>query len=122
MGTVLDTRLFAKNRDGLFVEYKEPYASIECETEGDFKQVQEAMEKQTAKAPVLKMHVKGLRAIDYVDGTGELQETDDNFWVCPCCDAAVGQRKIIHDHIIDQCMKKYCENCGQKINWTKEAG
>ena len=47
MGTVLDTRLFVKNRDGLFVEYKEPYASIECETEEDFKQIQEADRKST---------------------------------------------------------------------------
>ena len=39
----LDTKLFVRNKDGAFVEYKEPYAEIECETEEDFNKIQEAM-------------------------------------------------------------------------------
>ena len=39
----LDTKLYVRNKDGAFVEYKEPYATIECETEEDLNQLTEAM-------------------------------------------------------------------------------
>ena len=32
----LDTKLFVRNKDGAFVEYKKPYATVECETKEDF--------------------------------------------------------------------------------------
>lgn len=39
----LDIKLYVRNKDGAFVEYKEPYATIECETEEDLNQLTEAM-------------------------------------------------------------------------------
>lgn len=39
----LDTKLFERNSEGLFVEYREPYATIECETKEDLQEIQEAL-------------------------------------------------------------------------------
>lgn len=120
MGTVLNTRLLVRNRDGLLVEYKEPYASIECETEEDFKLIQTAMEKQTPKDPILQRHVKTVQAVDRIDGTGELQEKEGNYWCCACCGFIVGERKTFLNHNVDFRKKNFCDNCGQKINWSNE--
>ena len=48
----LDTKLFVRNKDGAFVEYKEPYATVECETEEDFNQIQEAVRQYKGWIPV----------------------------------------------------------------------
>lgn len=48
----LDTKLYVRNKDGAFVEYKEPYATIECETEEDLNQLTEAMRQYKGWIPV----------------------------------------------------------------------
>ena len=63
------------------------------------------------------MYEKGCMAIDYSDGHGEIKQTESNFWRCPKCKSVVGERIIVHGRIHDQRKKKYCENCGQRIDW-----
>lgn len=48
----LATMLLVRNKDGDFVEYKEPFATIECETEDDLKQIQEAMRQYKGWIPI----------------------------------------------------------------------
>ena len=48
----LATKLLVRNKDGDFVEYKEPFATIECETEDDFKQIQEAIRQYKGWIPI----------------------------------------------------------------------
>ena len=48
----LATKLLVRNKDGIFVEYKEPFATIECETEDDLKQIQEAMRQYKGWIPI----------------------------------------------------------------------
>ena len=40
-----DGFMLVRNKDGKFEEYKEPYASIDCKTEEDFKMIQEAVKQ-----------------------------------------------------------------------------
>lgn len=39
--------ILVQNKDGKFEEYKEPYATIECKTEEDFKKLQEILNTGT---------------------------------------------------------------------------
>lgn len=48
----LDTKLYVRNKDGAFVEYKKPYATIECETEEDLNQLTEAMRQYKGWIPI----------------------------------------------------------------------
>ena len=82
-----------------------------------FKSLLEAREKQSGKKPILSMHEIGCMAIDYADGHGEMKRTENNFWRCHKCKSVVGERIIVHGRIHDQRKKKYCENCGQRIDW-----
>lgn len=90
----------------------------ECVKQGfTFDSLLEAREKQNGKNPILYMYEKGCMAIDYADGHGEIKQTESNNWRCPKCKSVVGERIIVHGRIHDQRKKKYCENCGQRIDW-----
>lgn len=82
-----------------------------------FKSLLEARGKQSRKKPILKGSVKRIVAIDYKNGKGEMKTTDVEFWRCPYCDAVVGERVLVFAKPIDQSKKKYCENCGHRIDW-----
>lgn len=76
-----------------------------------------ALEKQISKRPRLSMNEQSGMFVDYADGHGEFKTQMNNWWRCPCCDAVVGQRVIVHKHTYDQGKRNYCENCGQAIDW-----
>ena len=78
----------------------------------------EALEKQIAKEPVLCMSEKSGMFVDYADGHSEYKVQMNNWWRCPYCHSIVGQMVIVHEHVHNQHKKKYCEKCGQLIDWT----
>ena len=72
------------------------------------------------KKPILCTNERGGMFVDYADGHGEYKTQMNNWWRCPCCNEVVGQRVIVHKHIHDQRKKKYCEKCGQAIDWSEQ--
>lgn len=93
----------------------------ECVKKGfTFKSVIEAREKQIAKKPILKNGESG-SFVDYEDGHGEYKVTKWQDWVCPICGWFVGQRyNRSQNHPHDQRKCNYCNECGQKIDWSDE--
>lgn len=85
---------------------------------GTLEEVRAAVEKQKTKKPVLSMNEKSGMFVDYADGHGEYKTQMNNWWRCPCCNPVVGQRVILRYRTHDQRKKKFCENCGQKIDWS----
>lgn len=77
----------------------------------------QALEKQMPKKPILCMNETTGMFVDYADGQGEYKTQMNNWWKCPCCNSVVGQRVVFQDLIHDQKKKKFCEDCGQKIEW-----
>lgn len=98
-------------------EVSEYHALQEYEKIGTVEECREAVERQREKKPNLCMNEKSGMFVDYADGRGEYKAQMNNWWRCPCCNEVVGQRVIVHKHIHDQRKKKYCENCGQAIDW-----
>lgn len=115
----LESELSKRN---LTIDHIREYIQFEdeCVKQGfTFKSLLEAREKQSGKKPILSMHEIGCMAIDYADGHGEIKRTESNFWRCPKCKSVVGERIIVFGRTHDQRKKKYCENCGQKIDWEE---
>ena len=88
---------------------------------GTVEECREARERQRGKKPILCKNEVGGMLIDYADGHGEYKTQTNNWFRCPCCNEAVGQRIIVHKHIHDQRKKKFCEKCGQAISWEVDA-
>ena len=79
-----------------------------------------ALEKQIPKKPILKNGESG-SFVDYKDGHGEYKVTKWQDWVCPICGWFVGQRyNRSQNHSHDQRKCNYCNECGQKIDWSDE--
>ena len=79
-----------------------------------------ALEKQIPKKPILKNGESG-SFVDYADGHGEYKVTKWQDWVCPICGWFVGQRyNRSQNHSHDQRKCNYCNECGQKIDWSDE--
>lgn len=95
------------------IEEIQRYRSI-----GTVEECREAVERQRAKKPILCMNEVSGMFVDYADGHGEYKTQMNNWWRCPCCNEVVGQGVIVHKHIHDQRKKKYCDNCGQAIDWS----
>jgi hypothetical protein len=81
-----------------------------------------AIEKQIPLKPVLK-NGKSLIHAHYADGHGEFAIQKWQDWVCPVCGWFVGQRynrfrsgREPHPH--DQRKSDWCNECGQKIDWS----
>lgn len=83
-------------------EFYEPYATIVCKTEEDFKNMQEALEKQVAKKVIDKY--------TRYDADGEY---DGDFCDCPNC-----KREIIDGFNLGEDYN-YCVHCGQKLDWSE---
>ena len=80
----------------------------------------QALEKQIPKKPILKNGESG-SFVDYEDGHGEYKVTKWQDWVCPICGWFVGQRyNRSQNHSRDQRKCNYCNECGQKIDWSDE--
>ena len=80
----------------------------------------QALEKQIPKKPILKNEESGSFG-DYEDGHGKYKGTKWQDWVCPICGWFVGQgynRSQNDSH--DQRKCNYCNECGQKIDWSDE--
>lgn len=77
---------------------KEPYITIEVETEEDFKELQEAIKKQQAIKPI------------EVD---EREDKDSYYlaFICPACKTTVFGQPYRPNH---------CKHCGQKLDWSEE--
>ena len=79
-----------------------------------------ALEKQIPKKPILK-NVESGSFVDYDDGQLEYKVTKWQDWVCPICGWFVGQRyNRSQNHSHDQRKCNYCNECGQKIDWSDE--
>lgn len=81
-------------------------------------EILEALKKSEAMLPVLCMNERSTIFVDYADGCGEAKMQVNNWFRCPRCGGIVGERKIVHERIIDQRKKPYCEKCGQKMKWA----
>lgn len=113
----LESELSKRN---LTIDHIREYMEFEdeCVEMGfSFGSLLEARRKNTGRKPILKGSEKRIVAIDYEIGKGRIVKTDVKTWKCACCDAVVGERIFELTIPIDQNKKKFCENCGQRIDW-----
>ena len=75
-----------------------------------------ALEKQMPKKPILK-HDVSVMHINRGNQPHEWKRLESDNWHCPECDSFVGERVYVLSKIHDQRKKKYCDNCGQKIDF-----
>lgn len=75
-----------------------------------------ALEKQIPKKPILK-HDVSVMHINRGNQPHEWKRLESDNWHCPECDSFVGERVYVLSKIHDQRKKKYCDNCGQKIDF-----
>ena len=78
-----------------------------------------ALEKQIPKKPILK-HDVSVMHINRGNQPHEWKRLESDNWHCPKCDSFVGERVYVHSKVHDQRKKKYCDNCGQKLNWESD--
>ena len=81
--------------------------------------VEAAIEKQIPKKPILK-HDVSVMHINRGNQPHEWERLESDNWHSPECDSFVGERVYVHDRHHDQRKKKYCDNCGQKLNWESD--
>lgn len=79
----------------------------------------QALEKQIAKKPILK-HDVSVMHINRGNQPHEWKRLESDNWHCPECDSFVGERVYVHSKVHDQRKKKYCDNCGQKLDWESD--
>ena len=97
-----------------------------CYSQGNFGEQKEAfsvainaLEKQIPKKPILK-HDVSVMHINRGNQPHEWKRLESVNWHCPECDSFVGERVYVLSKIHDQRKKKYCDNCGQKLNWESD--
>ena len=78
-----------------------------------------ALGKHIPKKPILK-HDVSVMHINRGEQPHEWKRLKSDNWHCPECDSFVGERVYVHSKVHDQRKKKYCDNCGQKMNWESE--
>ena len=78
-----------------------------------------ALEKQIPKKPILK-HDVSVMHINRGNQPHEWKRLESDNWHCPECDSFVGERVYVRSKVHDQRKKKYCDNCGQKLNWESD--
>ena len=89
---------------GTWVEKKEPFITIEVETEEDYKVLLEWLEKQKAKKPLgVDLHKK--------------ESGNIHLWVCPICEIFLLGRRMADEK--PSLHPNYCPGCGQKIDWSE---
>lgn len=85
---------------------------------GTSEECRATIKKQIPMKPILKNGESGC-FVDYEDGRGECKATKWQDWVCPICGWFVGQRyNRSQNHPHDQRKCNYCNECGQKIDWS----
>lgn len=91
---------FRMNKDGTWEKY-EPYMTIDCPTEEDFEYLKAALEKQH-KEPVVIVDEQDREFLDYC---------------CPRCKVTLQQKlKAAKNATVHK--SKYCDECGQALDWT----
>ena len=78
-----------------------------------------ALEKQIPKKPILK-HDVSVMHINRGNQPHEWKRLESDNWHCPECDSFVGERVYVHSKVHDQRKKRYCDNCGQKLDWESD--
>lgn len=86
---------------------------------GTVEELRLAKEKQIPKKPILK-HDVSVMHINRGNQPHEWKRLESDNWHCPECDSFVGERVYVHSKVHDQRKKKYCDNCGQKLNWESD--
>lgn len=81
----------------------------------------QALEKHIPKKPILK-HDVSVMHINRGNQPHEWKRLESDNWHCPECDSFVGERVYVHSKVHDQRKKKYCDNCGQKLDWESDEG
>ena len=76
----------------------------------------QTLEKQIPKKPILK-HDVSVMHINRGNQPHEWKRLESDNWHCTECDSFVGERVYVLSKIHDQRKKKYCDNCGQKIDF-----
>lgn len=79
----------------------------------------QALEKRIPKKPILK-HDVSVMHINRGNQPHEWKRLESDNWHCPECDSFVGERVYVHSKVHDQRKKKYCDNCGQKLDWESD--
>ena len=79
----------------------------------------QALEKLIPKKPILK-HDVSVMHINRGNQPHEWKRLESDNWHCPECDSFVGERVYVHSKVRDQRKKKYCDNCGQKLDWESD--
>ncbi len=90
------------NKDGKWEKY-EPYMTIDCPTEDDFEYLKAALEKQKQMAVII------------------VDEPDREFldYCCPRCKVTLQQKfKAAKNATVHK--SKYCDECGQALDWESE--
>ena len=107
--------LFGADEDGILIEYREPYMTVEFKTPQDYEYFKELINKSHPKSPI---EVKRT-ALDYETGECRIthhicehiepysHEYTYNAYECPTC------KKLISDGT-----PNYCSNCGQALDWS----
>lgn len=86
------------------------------------KEVWNAAKRQHVMKPILHMNEMSGMFVDYADGRGEYKTQINNWWRCPCCNSIVGERVITSGKSHDQRKKRFCNKCGQAIDWSSNEG
>lgn len=86
--------MFTIGGDDVLREYKEPYATIECETEEVYNRIVEAFEKHNNVKRPYTLH------------------NTPNHWYCETCGALVYYKEA------DTFPQMFCQSCGQKLDWS----
>ena len=76
-----------------------------------------ALGKHMPKKPILKHDVPVMH-INRGEQPHEWKRLESDNFHCPECDSFVGERVYVHSKVHDQRKKKYCDNCGQKLDWS----
>ena len=110
------------------INYKDCDYCDYCYSQGNFGEQKEAfsvtinaLKKQIQNRPILK-HDVSVMHINRGDQPHEWKRLESDNWHCPECDNFVGERVYVRDRHHDQRKKKYCDNCGQKLNWESDEG
>ena len=121
-------KLDCMNKRDVFVcKYSDECDSCQyCYSQGTFREQKwafqiaiNALEKQILKKPILK-HDVSVMHINRGNQPHEWKRLESDNWHCPECDSFVGERVYVHSKVHDQRKKKYCDDCGQKLDWSDE--
>lgn len=100
------------------ISYSTDQETQEYKKLGTLEEIRDAVKRQHVMKPILHMNEMSGMFVDYADGRGEYKTQTNNWWRCPCCNSIVGERVIIRGKSHDQRKKRFCNKCGQHIDWS----